>query len=91
MQKALENPALQGWIRGNLGQSSAFVKHAEAMQKALEFPALKAWREKEQEMTRLVQSPAFRKQAEFTQNYMKQVRVAEEVFPKLPNFNRKQF
>jgi hypothetical protein len=90
MQKALENPALQAWIRGNqplfgLGQASAFTKQVELMEKTFNSPAMKAWREKEREMTRLMQSPA----VQFMQNYMQKVRVAEHAFPPRVNFHKK--
>ncbi|MGJ4972875.1 hypothetical protein ACQR1N_31115 [Bradyrhizobium sp. HKCCYLRH1073] len=89
MQKAANDPALRAWITGKfpgsaLTPSAEFLKQAEQMRKAMESPAVKA-------MAELMKSPAVVKQMEFMRNYMQRVRIAEEVLPKLPNFNSKLF
>ncbi|MBJ7402185.1 MAG: hypothetical protein JHD07_02340 [Bradyrhizobium sp.] len=55
------------------------------MEKTFNSPAMKAWREREREMTRLMQSPA----VQFMQNYMQKVRIAEHAFPPRVNFHKK--
>lgn len=92
MQKALDIPALRPWIKGyqplaDYTEPSPITKQIELMKKTFDSPAMKAWRERERELTRLMQSPA----VQFMRDYMQKVRIAEHAFPPRENFPKKLF